>query len=151
MRHRFVQTLVGLSVLLVGCQAERITASPIVSAPAVSALPVAGTDTTLPPPTVSTATVRGAVHDFVAGMDTSRTGVIAGARVDVIRMDSQGVKMGVEATTVTDAFGAFEVANLPPRTFFLVFTAPGYRTSEYVISTRQPLLWFSAIMTRATP
>ncbi|MBI3791491.1 MAG: carboxypeptidase regulatory-like domain-containing protein [Gemmatimonadetes bacterium] len=130
------------------------TARPASAAPATSAPPSTGTspDTSRPatPPPAGGAIVRGQVHDFASGADTGRVGAIAGATVQVIRMDAMGKKIGVEATTVSDANGAFQFTGLPAQTFFLDFTAPGYRTSEYVISTRQAVLTVSAIMTRGT-
>ncbi|MBI2795827.1 MAG: carboxypeptidase regulatory-like domain-containing protein [Gemmatimonadetes bacterium] len=65
-------------------------------------------------------------------------------------MDGQGRKIGTEAETVSDARGEFRLSGIPAATYLLVLKAPGSRTSEYVISTRQPTLFMSTIMTRGS-
>jgi hypothetical protein len=150
----FAATCLVGATLIAGCSADTIARSTTPGTPAAtSAAGAAATpvDTTpVVPPSTGSAVVSGVVHDFGVGTDTGVVGAIAGATVRVERMDAQGRKIGIEAQTTSDASGAFRFAGLPPQTFFLTLTAPGYRTSQYVISTRQPSQFISAIMTRGS-
>ena len=152
---RFATLSVSVALALVACTAAD-TSGPASPSPNVvltgpRGLPSIGPDTTPPVAPVGNAVVRGTIHDFASGADSGRYGAIAGAAVRIIRMDSLGTKIGTEAATVSDANGDFLFASLPPRTFFLELSKAGYNTSEYVISTRQPLLVVKGIMTRASP